>query len=144
MSTVQEVWPASEGGVIVVEVVVSDRDDLNTLEAVVRSFFRTEAGAMCLQLQSLSYRAFRLQCLRALAHKHTPQNSYLTPSTFEVSLGSRVTLSYSEGVVCATLRPLLFSFPDPPTSTRKRFREESLEGDPVRPHTSTPATELRR
>ena len=71
MSTVQEVWPASEGRVNVVEVVVSDSNDLNTVEAVVRSFFRTEAGAMCLQLQSLSYRAFRLQCLRALAHKHT-------------------------------------------------------------------------
>lgn len=93
--------------------------DLAAVEEHVRLLSRAERAAPCSALQSMSYRMFRLQCLRSL---RLHQGMHLP--AFSAYLGNNVSLSFEEGVV--TVR---YSMPRVPgsktTSKRKREGKES-------------------
>ena len=82
-----------------ISVTVTACPDLEHVEAAVRELSRAEPRGACPPLQTLSYRAFRLQCLRALAKPAATE-----PAPFRASLGGRISLSYDRGTVAVVLR----------------------------------------
>lgn len=103
-----------------VKIRLKDSTDLDRVEAAVRGFSRSEPRGACPPLQTLTYRTFRLQCLRALAA--CPP----APRAFDANLGSSISLSYSEGTVSALLRSFDPGLPLAASAPRKR--KKAMQG----------------
>ena len=82
--------------------------DMLNVEAEVRALLRVEHSVSCSSLLTMSYRLFRLRCLKAIksaANATPPQGE-----AFEAHIGNNVVLRYEDGAVRARLRLPSFTF----------------------------------
>lgn len=101
-------------------VMVDSTSDWHHVEEEIRRLLRVEATAPCVALQSMTYKTFKMRCLRALqAALHPSKLSQNTPA-FDAYIGNNVVLRYEDKRVKARLR-----MPSLPGSVLGRKRKQS-------------------
>lgn len=73
--------------------------DMLDVEAAVRALMRVEHPVSCSNLLTMSYRLFRLRCLKAM--RCSPDSE---KQAFEAEIGNNIVLRYDDGIVSARLR----------------------------------------